>query len=78
MARRKSALPELPAKSLHMEVMGLSNIMKQSFLAPIREQLHAPSAFWQAFLAPDPWDEAVQWIERKHAAEQEWPWPARS
>jgi hypothetical protein len=70
MARRKSALPELPAKSLHMEVMGLSNIMKQSF--------HAPSAFWQAFLAPDPWDEAVQWIERKHAAEQEWPWPARS
>jgi hypothetical protein len=25
---------------------------------------------------PDPWDEAVKWIEQRKADEKEWPWPS--
>jgi hypothetical protein len=75
---RKSVLPELPSKT---EVKGLSNFaeaFKREFAgldAQMRREMNNP--FWLMFDEPDPWDEAVKWIERNEAAKAEWPWPER-
>jgi hypothetical protein len=75
--RRKTTLPDLTAP-VHT-TGGFSKAMKQAFIGPILDQIHQTTAsILAAGFEPDPWDEAVRWIERKHEAELEWPWPARS
>lgn len=76
--RRHTTLPDPPRHYVHgNELNGLANIMRTTFLAPIRAQLNAQNDFWHAALQPDPWDEAVKWIEQSEAAKAEWPWPSR-
>jgi hypothetical protein len=71
--RRKTTLPDPPR---HSEMRGLANIaaaMKSMYIEPIREQMNR-QVFGSVFTV-DPWDEAIQWIEQRHADREEWPWP---
>jgi hypothetical protein len=70
--RRKTTLPDVPVRVVHGATT-FSAAMKQAFVEPIRQTLARKP--WVP--EPDPWDEAVQWIEADQAARAEWPWPRR-
>jgi hypothetical protein len=69
------------------ELRGLENIMANSQGAfskawaaetaglEARERAQINRQFWVGLRAPDPWTEAVKWIERRHQAREEWPFP---
>lgn len=71
--RRHTTLPAAPRPVLHT-TGAFTEAMKRVFIEPIRAQMNR-----QAFGAvqPDPWDDAMRWIEANEAAKAEWPWPAR-
>ena len=70
--RRKTTLPDPAPRPSKVTVFG--EAMKRWFSGPVRDALIGQRAIIPV-QGPDPWDEAIRWIERKHEAEQEWPWP---
>jgi hypothetical protein len=72
--RRKTTLPAptQPGSSVAM----LDAAFKQHCSDLIKRHLSQPDPLFAAF-QPDPWDEAVKWIEQRHADRIEWPWPSR-
>lgn len=69
--RRATTLPDPPPRQ-KANVSVFSAAMKERFLEPIRESFNRQLI---PTLEPDPWDEAVKWIEQRQEARQEWPWP---
>ncbi len=72
----------LPTPTSPIEMRGLVNFaesMKRELAAAnsdIRRSMNRE--VWSAAFEPDPWDEAIKSIERRKAADAEWPWPKRA
>lgn len=74
---RKGRRPTtLPSPVTPHSASTFSDAMKQKFTEPIMAQLYGAGPLFGAF-QPDPWDDAVKWIEQRKADEAEWPWPKR-
>ena len=74
---RKPPPPPVVTTPIHKSAATFSAAMKELYVAPIRDQLMIGNTFTIPIKSYKPgWNQAVEWLEAREAAKQEWPWPS--